>query len=392
MQNKSLGFLYRIGFVSCGLALGAILAFVTIPFLTRIYTIEDFGTYGLTMAIVSLLSSVICLKMEQAILVCQEEHVSSIVFYVFVFILLIFSFSLILGYFFYKSVFVVACAVLTNAIVQLTYSIYLKSKKELKCGLLNFSRVAFLLIPQVFLPFFINEPSLLYGLYAQFLLVTAFYGRVLFKAILADTISFKKFIIYKNFAKKNTLHSIVNSVSNNMPYYFLSYFYGLQVVGYYALVDRVLKVPVSLFSQVLRQTFIRDFSKSKNKAKTALKAVTVSKYMLAFYLPFLVVLAFLPVSFYSSIFGGDWESLGGYFLVLGIGYSSVFMNPPTSAWLISNQLSSALLNYQVIEFLMKFIGLLFCSYLFVEIYALLIITISLVFYNLLIFIRVYKEI
>ena len=390
-MSRVSSFFSKIGFVSAGLAAGAILGFLALPFLTRIYSIEDFGAYGLAMAFVSVFSSVVCLKMEQAILVCGKEKVSSILFFTCTFILLFCFLLLVIGLFFYEYMIYIAAAVFTNGILQLSYSIFLKKNQELYCGVMNFFRVASLIIPQLLLPFFLDEPSMLYGLIIQFLFVIAFYGIKVFKEIEFGEIRFNNFIEYRSFARDNTLHSIVNSVSNNVPYYFLSYFYGMQTVGYYSLVDRVLKVPIFLFSQILRQTFIRDFSKSKNKKNTASYSLKISRFMLIIYVSFLVVLVFTPDFLYASLFGSEWIGLGKYFLILGIGYGAVFTNPPVSAWLIANNFSHKLLKYQTIEFVVKLFSMIVFSLFFSETYTLLIIAFSLVLYNSLIYFRVYRE-
>jgi hypothetical protein len=46
---------------------------------------------------------------------------------------------------------------------------------------------------------------------------------------------------------------------------------GVQAMGFYAIVERTLRVPINLISQTLRQFFIRKF-KSTNSNQNALKA------------------------------------------------------------------------------------------------------------------------
>ncbi|WP_228722550.1 oligosaccharide flippase family protein [Acinetobacter lwoffii] len=64
-------------------------------------------------------------------------------------------------------------------------------------------------------------------------------------------VSWQAFRNYKDFIYANTPHALLNSFSHNLPYYVVSHFIGVQAMGFYAIVERTLRVPINLISQKL---------------------------------------------------------------------------------------------------------------------------------------------
>ena len=63
-----------IGLITTSLLVGAIMTFIALPFLTRLYSVQNFGEYGIALAIVSVLSTVANLRLDQAQLVAEQQH------------------------------------------------------------------------------------------------------------------------------------------------------------------------------------------------------------------------------------------------------------------------------------------------------------------------------
>jgi len=55
-----------IGIITLSLLVGAIITFIALPFLTRLYSVHDFGEYGVVLALVSVLSTIANLRLDQA--------------------------------------------------------------------------------------------------------------------------------------------------------------------------------------------------------------------------------------------------------------------------------------------------------------------------------------
>ena len=69
-----------IGLITSSLLVGAIITFIALPFLTRLYSVQDFGEYGIALAVVSVLSTIANLRLDQALLVAEEQDKKSLIF------------------------------------------------------------------------------------------------------------------------------------------------------------------------------------------------------------------------------------------------------------------------------------------------------------------------
>ena len=149
-------------------------------------------------------------------------------------------------------------------------------------------------------------------------------------------------------------------------------------MGFYAIVERTLRVPINLISQTLRQFFIRKF-KDAHSGKNALKASVLLSLVS---LPLFALVFVLPESLYLWVFGSEWVGISSYFQILALGYWAIFCNPPSSAFLIAQRNSQLLFKLQIVELMIKFA--LFAGFYAVfadKVYMLLAVPVALIFYN-----------
>ncbi len=203
-------------------------------------------------------------------------------------------------------------------------------------------------------------------------------------------VSWQAFENYKDFIYANTPHALLNSFSHNLPYYVVSHFVGVQAMGFYAIVERTLRVPINLISQTLRQFFIRQF-KTTNSNQNALKAsVLLSLVSLPL---FCCISLFLPESVYLWIFGREWVGISTYFQILALGYWAIFCNPPQLCFfLIAKRNSHVLFKLQIVEIIIKFALFAGLYVLFNDkIYMLLAVPVALIVYNFAILFVVWRN-
>ena len=377
-----------IGLITLSLLAGAIITFIALPILTRLYSVGDFGAYGIALAIVSVLSTVANLRLDQALLVAEEQDKKSLIFEGAVFstavavisgTILIFVLNLEMGV-------AIASGVLANTLIQSLYNYQFAAHKEYFCAGLNIFRSAIVVAVQLSLPF-VMQISLLnsYNLSSLLMIVATLIYLVKYRLY---KVSWQAFKHYKDFIYANTPHALMNSFSHNLPYYVVSHFVGVQAMGFYAIVERTLRVPINLISQTLRQFFIRKF-KETDSSQSALKASVLLSLVS---LPLFALVFVLPESLYLWAFGSEWVGISTYFQILALGYWAIFCNPPSSAYLIAKRNSQVLFNLQIVELLIKFIifGLLYVC-ISNKIYMLFAVPISLIFYNFSIFYVVWRD-
>ncbi|RKG40223.1 MULTISPECIES: lipopolysaccharide biosynthesis protein [Acinetobacter] len=367
-----------IGLITLSLLVGAIITFIALPVLTRLYSVADFGAYGIALAIVSVLSTVANLRLDQALLVAEEQDKKSLIFEGTVFSTAIavmggIVISFILNV---EMAFAVATGVLANTLIQSLYNYQFSAHKEYFCAGLNIFRSAIVVAVQLSLPL-VMQISLVnsYNLSSIIMIVAVLI--YLMKHQLYQ-VSWQAFKHYKDFIYSNTPHALLNSFSHNLPYYVVSHFVGVQAMGFYAIVERTLRVPINLISQTLRQFFIRKF-KDADSSQNALKASVLLSLVS---LPLFALVFVLPESLYLWAFGSEWVGISAYFQILALGYWAIFCNPPSSAYLIAKRNSQVLFKLQIVELLIKFA--LFAGFYVAfadQVYMLLAVPVALIFYN-----------
>ncbi|MBC6678148.1 MAG: oligosaccharide flippase family protein [Acinetobacter sp.] len=367
-----------IGLITLSLLAGAIMIFIALPVLTRLYSVADFGAYGIALAIVSVLSTVANLRLDQAILVADEQDKKSLIFEGAVFstgiaILSGIVISFILNV---EMAAAVATGVLANTLIQSLYNYQFSAHKEYFCAGLNIFRSAIVVAVQLSLPF-VMQISLVNSYNVSSIIMIVAVLLYLLKHQLYQ-VSWQAFKHYKDFIYANTSHALLNSFSHNLPYYVVSHSVGVQAMGFYAIVERTLRVPINLISQTLRQFFIRKF-KDAHSGKNALRASVLLSLVS---LPLFALVFVLPESLYLWVFGSEWVGISSYFQILALGYWAIFCNPPSSAFLIAQRNSQVLFKLQIVELIIKFA--LFAGFyaVFVDkVYMLLAVPVALIFYN-----------
>lgn len=377
-----------IGLITLSLLAGAIMTFIALPVLTRLYSVADFGAYGIALAIVSVLSTVANLRLDQALLVAEEQDKKSLIFEGAVFstviaivsgIVISFLFNIEMGC-------AVATGVLANTLIQSLYNYQFSAHKEYFCAGLNIFRSAIVVAVQLSLPLIMQINLVNSYNVSSIIMIVAVLIYVLKHQLYQ--VSWQAFENYKDFIYANTPHALLNSFSHNLPYYVVSHFVGVQAMGFYAIVERTLRVPINLISQTLRQFFIRQF-KTTNSNQNALKASVLLSLVS---LPLFAVFFILPESVYLWIFGREWVGISTYFQILALGYWAIFCNPPSSAFLIAKRNSHVLFKLQIVEMIIKFALFAGLYVLFKDkIYMLLAVPVALIIYNFAILLVVWRN-
>ncbi|MFP8818069.1 oligosaccharide flippase family protein [Acinetobacter johnsonii] len=367
-----------IGLITLSLLVGAIITFIALPVLTRLYSVADFGAYGIALAIVSILSTVANLRLDQALLIADEQDKKSLIFEgaAFSTAIAVISGIVISAILNVEMAGAVATGVLANTLIQSLYNYQFSAHKEYFCAGLNIFRSAIVVAVQLSLPL-VMQISLVnsYNLSSVIMIVAVLIYLVKHQLY---QVSWQAFKHYKDFIYANTSHALLNSFSHNLPYYVVSHFVGVQAMGFYAIVERTLRVPINLISQTLRQFFIRKF-KDAHSGKNALKASVLLSLVS---LPLFALVFVLPESLYLWVFGSEWVGISSYFQILALGYWAIFCNPPSSAFLIAQRNSQLLFKLQIVELMIKFA--LFAGFYAVfadKVYMLLAVTVALIFYN-----------
>ena len=141
---------------------------------------------------------------------------------------------------------------------------------------------------------------------------------------------FKVLKRYKNFPFANLPAMLVNLLANQIPQLLLNTF-GQAIVGYFAMSQKVLGSPVTLFSTSVSHVF-KERASSDYRNKGNCRPIFVKTFKSLFLIsivPFILLFIFAPM-IVPIIFGAEWVEAGVYIRALTLMYFFKFTVSPLS--------------------------------------------------------------
>lgn len=296
------------------------------PLLTRIYTPSDYGDYSIYYSFLTLLALFSSGRYEFAIALPKSDDIARSIFYLIFRISLFFSIFIfiLLGFLLYLKVDLIISSnlyfvtilpisiflsAINSAFIYLSY----RGRKYNFIGVILVSQT----IINILANFILHYCKFEYGLITGFLLgqVTSgilfytlykkqlgIYNKKLIKAVFYKYIKFPKFNLPKD---------ILSTLSQSFLPVVLSFFFTKSFVGFFAVSNRLLRVPTILIassvSNVFRNEAIANFH--KRKSNTELLKYTLKK-MVIISIPFFLFLAIFSESIFCLLLGNDWVIAG----------------------------------------------------------------------------------
>ncbi|MEB6040344.1 oligosaccharide flippase family protein [Enterococcus gallinarum] len=343
------------------LAFGSIIAqLVTIlcsPILTRLYSVEDMGSYALILSIVTIFGSVINGKYDYAIVSTKNDEdvekliIASVYFSLVALVTIAFGFSVVLffnnqlfqqlGYWSYFSLLLLFFVGLTNILTafnnrnkeyKLISSVYVL-RTSIQNSMLVLSGFFGLGIPGMMLSqFFAN----FFGIKRQSKGLKKSFSN--FKSF-SFRLSVKTMKKYKNFPLFSLPANLINNLSYSILNFFISGLYGLTTLGFYSMSFRILGLPLSLVSVNVSKVFFRDAAEEYKDTSTFTKSLYRSTLILLLIaIPMCVVLVLLSPFLFRVFFGREWYVAGEYARVLAPMFSiRLVVSGLTPAFIISGK-------------------------------------------------------
>jgi O-antigen/teichoic acid export membrane protein len=317
-----------------GTAIAQLIPILVSPILTRIYSPQDYGVYGLFLSITALISVVATGRYEMAIMLPRSDddvkslinltfRIMAIVLTFIVIIFFVFSYKLknILGYELSKYFFLFPIFIFLTSITQLVNYLLIREKKfkELASNKV-ISVIGSSGVQLIVGGLFASPVGLIFGGVIGNLLACLV---VLGKGYLIRYYKFYKMPVkavakeYRNFPIYDMPSSILNTVSLQLPIMAFSKFFDMAVTGYYAFVEKILFMPTNLISRsvfdVFKQKASEDYNKYGNCRIIFLKTLKFLSF--SGLVPLVILLIGAPFLF-SFIFGSEWAIAGKYAQIL----------------------------------------------------------------------------
>lgn len=322
------------------------------PILTRLYSPSNFGVFALYTAIVSMLSVIVTGRYELAIILPESEEdafnifiLTSIIILIstllFTFIIVFFKSQIVhmlripdIGswlYFVPLSIFIIGFyQAVNNWLIYKRKFKMLATTRICQSGLVGGVQVGF-----GSLGFTINGliPGQIIG---QGLTIGLVGMRVWknfkprFSGVTKEKI-LQQAKRYKKFPKYSLVADFVNIAANQIPYFMFNRYFGMVILGFYSLAQRVLGTPISLIAfsllEVFKERASRDYRDTGNCRDIYTK--TFKHLFLLSIVPALILFIAAPQIF-TFIFGRNWTIAGEYTQILSVMFFLKFISSPLS--------------------------------------------------------------
>lgn len=294
------------------------------PLLTRIYSPEQFGVYGIYVSSIVILALIICLRFDFLIITGESLTDSNNKLMLSIFtilasttilfvILTITNFFLEVSYLYYFLILISAALLSLNS--SMSYFL-LKSGSFKKLSFNRFQISFFIVFFQIlFGTIFSIKLGLIYGQalslsILNITLLTYFYKNGFL--INLSLKGFKKlFCMSKEYPVLVLPAHLMNAMALQLPVIFMGALFGVKLAGIYYLVNRVIMTPIAIFSKTLGDIFKKEASDISKKRNTLLRLYIKSVINLALLsiVPFILFYIYCD-RFFILVFGLEWKDAG----------------------------------------------------------------------------------
>ena len=323
--------------LATGIILSQFIGFISIFFITRLYSPEFFGNFAIFLGIVTICSSSVSGAYEIAMITSRVRHEVNTLLVLSVVLSFLISTLIFIIFFFYEIQiknllnanelnfwwFFIPFLILLQSVISIIksyanrYKVYsvitkiLVTKSILSGGIAIFFGLANLLS---------------YGLFMSELLST-FIVVILF--FLFDKKNLKKitwnlndkafFILkkYKQFPIFNASGRFIDNLILIVPIFFLNNYFNSEIVGYFTLCMKVIFIPFTFISSSFSTLYLRKVAElANNKKKSISYFFKISFFLLAIiFLPSIALFLFGPQIF-ILVFGNEWILAGKFIQIL----------------------------------------------------------------------------
>lgn len=327
------------------------IAFLTIPIITRLYEPSVFGEFQLLLSVLTLFSVISTFKYEMAIALSKSDKEANYVFTLNLILLILTTIVFLIIFYYFSSwiltllkakvlepyVFLLVIGIFLSGLVQIAREILVRNKKfnviaknrVAEVGSSQGIAISIGLVSPNFIGLFISQIA---GYIISIFLALRYNN-------LKVKISLKRlklvFIKYINFLKYNTPSVFLNTLSIQLPIFFIAKHFGAEYVGYYMLAIKLIDVPVGVIGGAISQVYYKeaiDRYKVNIYELLELYKSTLKKLLMIILIPS-IVLAFFADKLIIFLLGSDWETTGYIITILIIWKFFEFLISPISTTL-----------------------------------------------------------
>lgn len=374
-------FLKNVFVIFSGTAFAQVLNILSVPFITRLYGPEAYGVLGSFNAIATIFLPIVSLAYVYAIPLPKYDFVSRTIALKSLCIIIVFSLSFFIlltiskflwgflevpiYFLFLMPLFFVFSGVLQiNQQVLIRnglFSTFAKSIVIASVVVITFKLISGLIEPKgTYL-----IVSLLVGALVQ-IIVSIYLNRDFWANYISSLKGIKKLLFssslskYNDFPKYRAPQLLLNPLSRSLPVFFLSYSFGLSVVGQYTLAISMLSLPAVVIGNAIGNVFLKKLTQEFNKGNDIYLLVIKATGLLCVIgvIPFSIVYIWGDLVF-SVFFGEEWNDAGKFASYIAIWQFFGFANKCCTIALPVIGMNKFYLYYECVSLIFRLILLSF---------------------------------
>jgi O-antigen/teichoic acid export membrane protein len=326
------------------------------PILTRIYSPEEFGLLILFMSIVSILSVIVSLRYERAIIqpLDDEDAISLVVISMLVTIGVSTVLTILINIFYTQIQklignneidilkYWVPFAVLITGFYNSLYEWHVRKKQFALSAKIVMSKGAVTAGGQVGLGTMMFPGGLIFGylmgiFIAFFLLLKSFIKNKDFLILIFNKKQLLKNVKkYKKMPQYSTWGALADNISLQMPTLVIATLKHVSSVGIFGLTIRVLSLPANLLSQALSSVLFQKIAKLHYDDPDKIKILIIKIFLILNFImiPFVGFIWFFGENLFAFIFGEPWREAGVMASILVFAVAIRFVVSPLSVVLL----------------------------------------------------------
>lgn len=360
-----------------GTSLAQVIAFLFMPFLTRIYTPDDFGAFGTIMAAVGIVSLLASLCFETALVIENDDddakHLLNLILICVCSTTILFAITTLLVVYFSSGFFGLNDnAILLAVPLVIIFSLYnvcisIHNRNQLykdmaSAQILRKTGIGFFQLAISI--FFVSEFGLLLGALLGVLipiLYLVYKNPKFFVFNYSSYDDLKKLgFRYIKFPKFSTPQNLLNLVSGHAPVFAFGYYYNIATAGAFYLALKSVQIPASFIGLSVRQIFLKESAKIGEDKLGILKLLTKFSIGLTIVMtiPTFVIFIYGP-DLFSFVFGESWRQAGSMSIYMMLWVTSNIIAAPSRTLFLSQNMQDKILVLDSILFVAKVLVLFF---------------------------------
>ncbi|HWR38208.1 MAG TPA: oligosaccharide flippase family protein [Patescibacteria group bacterium] len=169
---------------------------------------------------------------------------------------------------------------------------------------------------------------------------------------------------YKDFPQKSSIGAFMNTLSNETPNFLIGSMFGVAILGAYVLTLRIVKTPMAFIGSSIAEVLFQKFTIAERNGQLFALVSRTTKLLSILIIPPMVLLAIFSTNVFPFIFGEKWTMVGEIVRIMALFYAIRFVFSIQSTIIIIKRKLGFEIRYNMVFFATQVSALLAGYYCF----------------------------